>query len=104
MKTCIWLDDIRTPRQIENYAVIWCKNYQSVVDWINEHGLPNLIDFDHDLGEEKSGYDVAKFVVEYCMNHNTVLPHYHCHTANPVGRDNIEGLFESYNRFINENH
>jgi len=46
----------------------------------------------HDLGEEKSGYDVAKYIVEYQLP----IGSFRVHSMNPVGRRNIEQLLTHY--------
>ena len=67
----------------------WCKNYKSAVERIKIHADRNdsiFLDLDHDLGEKKTGYDVAKYVVE----NNILLSGFNCHSLNIVGRKNIE--------------
>lgn len=54
---------------------------------IINHSLPDGICFDHDLGEEKTGYDCAKWLVDYCMDNNLKLPLYAIQSANPVGKE-----------------
>lgn len=135
MKTLLWLDDIRNPfqgdwlmcfspefdEQREN--VVWVKNYNEFVKWVKENGLPYIIAFDHDLGEDlaklkvksgvnkkqsrrekkesKTGYDCAKWLVEYCINNNVDLPKWVIQSSNPVGKDNINGLLLNYIKFKN---
>ena len=73
----------------------WCKTYDSAISRIKFHAENNdsiILDLDHDLGEGKTGYDIAKYVVEnqiplYCFK---------CHSMNPVGRKNIEQLLIHY--------
>ncbi|WP_449399682.1 cyclic-phosphate processing receiver domain-containing protein [Chryseobacterium wanjuense] len=60
--------------------------------------------FDHDLADEhylkpdsqefveKTGYDCAKWLIEYCMDNYLDLPKFYCHSMNPVGKENIESL------------
>lgn len=124
MKTLLWLDDIRNP--LENdwlffspidkpYNVVWVKSFKEFVNWIELNGLPEGICFDHDLGDitelpsgillstafesEKSGYDCAKWLVEYCINKDLDVPLYNIQSANPVGKANIDGLLKSYIKF-----
>ena len=111
MKRLLWLDDIRNPfvadwllqyaPDYEKDEVVWVKNYTEFVDWINENGLPEMICFDHDLGEsdEMTGYDCAKWLVEYCMDNDLDLPMWDIQSANPVGRDNINGILNNYKKF-----
>ena len=77
----IWLDDEREPYNFlyEDYGykeedITVCKNYSQFVKAISKNGLPEMICFDHDLGEEKTGYDCAKFLVDYCLKVRFHLP------------------------------
>ena len=137
MKKLLWLDDIRNPfitDWLMQYApqfaygegeTIWVKSYSEFIDWINTNGLPDMISFDHDLGEDvaketvsngmskrqariqkretKSGFDCAKWLVEYCMDKDLDLPEIGIQSANPVGADNIRGLLLNYKKHRNEN-
>ena len=104
---------------IQHTEVFWVKSYQAFTAWITSNGLPDGICFDHDLGmevalaaratgmskrksralkkEEKSGFDCAKWLVEYCLDNKLNLPPYNIQSANPVGKANIDGLFKSFN-------
>ena len=68
--------------------------------YIETNGFPNFISFDHDLGLEESGYDCAKWLVDYCLDHNLHLPEFEVHSQNPVGKENILALL---NNFKNRN-
>ena len=88
----IWIDDIRPAPK----GYHWCKNYKQAIAMIDyfsacEGGI-ELISFDHDLAEEKSGYDIAKYLVE----NQSYIKGYKVHSANPVGRFNIEQLLNHY--------
>lgn len=91
----MWLDDLRVPTTEYN----WITNYNDFVTCITENGLPTSISFDHDLGTGKSGYDCAKWLVEYCLDNDLDLPDYHVHSMNPVGKRNIEALLENFNYY-----
>ena len=139
----LFLDDIRmpkdvirnanalhlTPELIEHYKGVWVivRNYNDFVEYITEHGLPEIISFDHDLADEhyresmydpdiehyskyysdgtfkeKTGYNCAKWLIEYCLDNKEYLPVCLIHTQNPVGRLNILSLITSYNKIKNE--
>ena len=90
----LYLDDLRpTP---EGFDRVY--NYEEFVDYLERKGLPDFISFDHDLGEDLSGYDCAKYLVEYCLTHQLPLPNYKVHSQNPVGKENIERLLENFRR------
>ncbi len=57
------------------------------------------VDFDHDLGPGPSGYTVARFIEKRAFLGLQVPTHYAIHSANPVGRANIERAMTSANRF-----
>lgn len=104
----IWLDDIRNPKKfLNNYndydEVIWVHNFDEFVKNIKSNNIENIsISFDHDLGEDLSGYDCAKFLVNYCLDYNIELPkNIYIHSANPVGAENIKKLIENYRKFRN---
>ena len=63
----LYLDDLRPiPEGFDGV-----RSFEEFVGYVTANGLPDYISFDHDLGEEKSGYDCAKWLVEYCLDHNT---------------------------------
>ena len=106
------------------YDCIWVKSYSEFTKWIVNNGLPDAICFDHDLGMEvaltarangmskrksrglkqleKTGYDCAKWLVEYCLDNNLKLPKWNIQSANPVGKDNINGLLLSFSKNVNQ--
>lgn len=110
MKVLLWIDDLRNP--FENdwlvfspisspYKCIWIKTYKEFVNYITENDMPDAISFDHDLGLEETGYDCAKFLVQYCLDNSLKLPIFSCHSANPVGKKNILSLLENFKK-VNE--
>lgn len=119
MKTVLWLDDERNPENElwtewlssklglspKEFKVHWVKTFENFCDIIAEGNIPEIICFDHDLGENfdgslrKSGYDAAKYLVEYCLNSDIELPIYFVQSANPVGKMNIEGLLKNFEKF-----
>ena len=87
----LYLDDLRTTP--EGFERVY--SYEEFVAYLQHYGLPDFISFDHDLGEGLSGYDCAKYLVEYCLVHQHPLPNYKVHSQNPVGKENIERLLEN---------
>lgn len=108
---------------IELPLVEWTivRNYNDFVATIKKRGLPTTVSFDHDLADEhyveytaahdkdspsfgkirydqlkeKTGYDAAKWLAQFCVDNNTPIPLYYIHTLNPVGRMNIFSVLES---------
>lgn len=98
----IYIDDIRdTPKT--SYPTITCRDYTSAIDAIDYfafHNIDMMIDFDHDIGLDHTGYDIAKYIVENQIP--TKLIRYHIHSSNPVGAMNIRQLLDhyGYRRFV----
>lgn len=115
----LFLDDVRFPKDCltivngnsidtqiylnEIWAIV--RSYNEFVAWIETHGLPDFISFDHDLGlpeipdmDEQNGMTCAKWLVDYCMDNDLSIPEYVVHSQNPVGKRNIELLLEFYKR------
>jgi len=132
-RTLLWLDDLRNPtdniwnnwiaRQGVNptdYDITWVKNYDDFTDWIVNNGLPDVVCFDHDLGQDiaieryttggmtktqakklkkletMSGFDATKWMVNYCMDNDLRLPDWYIQSANPVGAENIKSYLQSF--------
>ena len=53
-KVSLYLDDLRTPTETLPGYHPWnvVRNYDEFKEWILRNGVPDLISFDHDLGEE----------------------------------------------------
>ena len=120
----LFLDDVRLPNHVtwvdlppnQHYSVV--RNYQEFVDLITLRGIPKFVTYDHDLADkhyghglknddipydqyaEKTGYDCAKWLVDYCMKKGVKHPPYVVHSMNPVGKSNIISYVESYNRTV----
>lgn len=95
MEKLLYVDDIRKPNIIRystySYKIIVSRNYDDAINMLNMCKF-NAIDLDHDLGEEKTGYDICKYIIE----NNIKLDRVYIHTSNPVGRDNMKQLLERY--------
>ena len=131
MKTLLWLDDYRDPMEndwlnfspiVQPFDVYWVKSYDEFVEWINLHGLPTAICFDHDLSDfqafytgspefyddtpemtekyaqEKTGMDCAKWLVDYCLDNKEKLPLFASQSSNPGGRENILSLLTNFKK------
>jgi hypothetical protein len=102
----IFLDDIRVPSD-ESWIVI--KSYSEFIDFIIIHDfkLISEISLDHDLGliseTEKTGYDVAKWLIDYSIDNQLILPLIKVHSANPVGAKNIISLINRYLVSVDQN-
>ena len=130
MQYNLFLDDERFPKSVtwEPLPLVeWVivRNYHEFVKKIKEDGLPLRISFDHDLSyddqmagitneggnnwvidysklKERSGYECASWLTQYCHDRNLEFPEYFVHTMNPVGKCNIHGIINSYKRVYEE--
>jgi hypothetical protein len=111
----LFLDDIRDPKEFAKIYPLplgpWTviRSYIDFCRVIESKGLPNYISFDHDLAPEhytnpptptteKTGYDCALWLCDYCLTFKHSLPKYGVHSMNPVGKRRIEALLESFNQ------
>lgn len=123
MSYYLFLDDIRAHPDICSWIVLpkvfhWdiVRNYQQFVDHVNNNGIPKFVTFDHDLcdehyqaydsgeqdyGNEKTGYECAKFLVEYCVENVYKFPEYAVHSMNPVGKERIIKYIENAKTHLN---
>lgn len=96
----LYIDDIRTPK-FKGYDVV--RTSFEAVKYLEENGCPNLISFDHDLGGDDNAMIVIHWMINKDMDKNGMfIPRgfeYNVHSANPVGKKNIEGLLGQYLRF-----
>lgn len=91
-KIYIYIDDERIPPQAKESWTTCSRTYESALMAIEKYKNEELyIDFDHDLGGEKTGYDIAKYLIE-----NNIPAYYSVHSANAVGKFNIEQLLNHY--------
>jgi hypothetical protein len=125
----LFLDDIRNPKDCANGLVpshlnkfYWesdwfiVRTHNEFVDWITKNGLPDFISFDHDLADEhyimdfsrileaipleKTGYDSAKWLGNYCLDNKVNLPDFVVHSQNPVGKANIQGYLDNVKKHL----
>jgi hypothetical protein len=109
----LFLDD---SRKAPDFTWDTVRSFDQFIAYIRIHGVPDIISFDHDLGDEhyavyqdtphvseekgqehyeqfteKTGYDCAKWLVE-----NNMLPEeYRVHSMNPVGALNIRFVMDA---------
>lgn len=109
----LFIDDERVPSDVtwannltEQYMYtvhdwIIARNWYETENIILAYGMPVMISFDHDLGEnEPTGYEIAQRISEMVMDGVEELPEkfaFMVHSKNPVGAENI---FEYMNNFI----
>lgn len=111
----LYLDDNRNPLSELDFDVV--RSYDEFVAYILKKGVPELISFDHDLADEhvkdylkdpnngklsyesyreRTGYDAAKWLVDYCISSNIKLPKCFVHSQNTIGAMNIRMYINNY--------
>ena len=93
MKDLLYIDDLRTPcNYIQNhYNVIIARTFKDAINELNKRKY-KVIDLDHDLGEEKTGYDICKYIIE----NDIKITRVYIHSNNHVGRFNMYQLLHRY--------
>lgn len=98
------------------------RSYDEFINYIKSNGVPDFVSFDHDLSDEhyndllsnknwrsgnsiidleyeeykeKTGYECAKWLVDWCIDNGVKFPEYIVHSANPVGKKNIVSYLEN---------
>lgn len=91
----LFIDDERYPFQ-NDFIIV--RSYDEAVDYITINGIPVYISFDHDLGTEKTGMDILKWLCNYSLDNDISLNNmgFYVHSQNPIGRDNLYGYFQSF--------
>lgn len=93
----IWIDDMRKPHKSMDNLHIFL-NAENAISWIDKNIKENdiiIFYLDHDLGEGLSGYNFAKWFVEWNYEKNIPMA-FHILSANPVGVFNIRQLLTHY--------
>lgn len=106
----LFIDDERVPMDVtwgtwQDQALyrdadwVIARNWFEVLEIVVSFGLPSMISFDHDLGEnEKTGYEIAQKLCEMVMD-GVDLPEnfeFRVHSKNPVGAENIRFYMNNF--------
>jgi len=122
----LYLDDIRVPLDSYYYTFnekydyldwVTVRSYDDFVSYINEHGLPELISFDHNLADEhynsllnekdfdygsyreKTGFECVKWLVDHCLNTGDKMPECLYHTQNIIGGVNMKSYVDNFLKY-----
>jgi|SRR5579885_3650935 len=127
----LFLDDIRNPVQCVTYmhsrigvknpiylekGWVICRNFECFKNTILEYGLPEFISFDHDLSDshyqeivefgffvsDDTGYDCARWLIEYCESNGYKIPQFAVHSQNPIGAERIFSLLTKAKTRLND--
>ena len=111
----------------QKYLLKWdiVRTFYEFKLYVEKNDIPEIISFDHDLGDEyydpdihgsetyseeydnlvsKNGYDCAKWLINYCIDNNINPPKkILIHSANESGSLDIKSIFDTYNKVFNSN-
>ena len=87
----LYVDDIRFPEYFHQIGaeITVARTYDEAIQYIDDNY--DIISLDHDLGEDKTGYDIAKYIENQIKVGAVAI-----HSANPVGKFNINQLLTHY--------
>ncbi len=96
----LYVDDIRDlPPSCEGWDL--ARNYDEAIKLLTEHEY-DRISLDHDIasfredGREMTGYDIALWLAQRKHDNLYVPSNIYIHSANPVGRDNMQSVINRY--------
>lgn len=95
----LYVDDIRIAP--EDWTQAW--NAREALDILKGREVTHL-SLDHDLGDpgEPTGYDIMCFIEMWVYDNEFILPEITFHTANPVGRANMQACLDGILRRQNK--
>lgn len=93
----IWLDDVRVAPD----GYVWCKSVNQcknlILDAEARGETIEILDCDHDLGEYFPDGGDGISLIDWLIERDTLYPIV-LHTANPVGRANMQRTIDAYYR------
>ena len=102
----LFIDDTRDPqRPLKGVDQDWVivRTYDEAIQYFSNNPCPEFCSFDNDLGIGKEGADIAKWLIDYDLDHDGhYIPYdfqYYVHSQNPVRREYINKTLENYLKF-----
>ena len=101
MKKILYVDDIRNPPDIQGVSWDIARSFLDAIEKLSNIDYDG-VSLDHDIasydenGREMTGYDIALWLAERKYNNKYVPQNIQVHSANPVGRERIEGVIKRY--------
>lgn len=83
----LWVDDLRAPPA----GWVWARSSSEAIGMLKVSAF-DAVSLDHDLG----GDDTSRRIVLWFCEHDLWPEHVYIHTANPVGREWLEGMAVRY--------
>lgn len=92
----LFLDDLRAP---PDGTWVVCRSVAAAKLYISEHGVPLELSLDHDLGNGVDAPVLLHWLIDEHLDGHldcTKIVTVGVHSANPVGRENLLGLWVSF--------
>lgn len=107
----LWLDDQiddpSCPARHPPEGFTGAKTVYEASVLISNLGMPDFMDLDHDLGDDQpNGMGLCRWITSYDLGAPVVTRpiRFRIHSANPVGKANMESILNSFNKvFFEEN-
>lgn len=93
MTYTLFIDDERHPVNVDSVVA---RSYDKAVEYVKRNGTPKHVDFDHDLGDGKTGLDFAWWLIHRDIDGFGFPETYAVHSQNPIGKENIMKLMNNY--------
>ena len=96
----LYLDDCRNPKDGRPWTI--ARTITEAKELIMNQGVPSFISFDHDIDDDGTGMDFARWLTEMDLDGTIDIGpnfNYYVHSANPEGSKNIDGLMKNYLQF-----
>lgn len=94
MQYKMFIDDERFPVDSDWMIV---RSSQEAIDCVVKYGLPQHINFDHDLGGIDTSMKFIGWLIDFMFDNDLKFPlgfTWDVHSQNPVGAKNIRGIME----------
>jgi hypothetical protein len=107
----MFIDDERNPAFLERFGftrveyvdMIVVRSSGAAIRYMVEHGVPEFISFDHDLGGKDTSQVVVKWMIEALLDKKIELPYnfdFFVHSQNPIGAkwifDTVTGMTDEF--------
>jgi hypothetical protein len=102
----LFIDDERFPADADQDMVI-VRSSREAIDYMTAHGMPDFIQFDHDLADDDRAVDVVDWITDRVLDGDLVFPDgfsYDVHSRNPIGAENIRGKMDGILRHAASDH
>ena len=118
----IFLDDVRFPGDVkwinyeedvlsmDRYIPRTYNDFKLLIHLLHDDDILRdcIFSFDHDIqcfgrqGKEYTGQSCLLFLIEWCVETNIPLPKCYFHSMNPVGRKNMQEIYDVWKLRLEE--